>query len=274
MSGIYHSYFDTVSTTRKSSPTKRPSPAKKQQDPPTKLSKAFTRQLEKTLSTTTSTKKRKGGAARKGSAKRKRVPTSAKMPKRPAAPEETYDSDGGFVEDAEPKSKKSKHSASSTSKTSKKTAGAGSSVPATMEKDKDGGVYWAIANKRRVQLTEFKGTLMVGIREFYEKDGEMLPGKKGISMTLEQFDAVLGVLPELEREVKKRGGKVRRVRVEGEKDGEEDEGDGGVEKEEKEVEVNEEEEEEEELPKKTKNKLEKFKHKAKNHEATSDEDDD
>ncbi|GIZ49095.1 hypothetical protein CKM354_001213500 [Cercospora kikuchii] len=265
MSDIYHSYFDTVSTTRKS-PTKRSSPAKKQQDPPKKLSKAFTRQLEKTLSTT-STKKRKGGVKKQNSAKRKRAPATSKMPKRPAA-EETYDSDGGFVEDAEPKSKKSKHSAASTSKTSKKNVAG--TAPATMEKDKDGGVYWSIANKRRVQLTEFKGTLMVGIREFYEKDGEMLPGKKGISMTMEQFDAVLGVLPELEREVRKRGGQVRKVRVEGEegeKDGEdEDEEDGEEEKEE------EKKEEEEELPKKTKNKLEKFKHKAKNHEATSDED--
>ncbi|CAK1367582.1 putative RNA polymerase II transcriptional coactivator [Cercospora beticola] len=268
MSGIYHSYFDTVSTTRKS-PTKRSNSAKKQQEPPKKLSKAFTRQLEKTLSTTQSTKKRKGGVKKQTSTKRKRAPTTAKMPKRPAA-EETYDSDGGFVEDAEPKSKKSKHSANSTSKTSSKKKNVAGSAPATMEKDKDGGVYWSIANKRRVQLTEFKGTLMVGIREFYEKDGEMLPGKKGISMTLEQFDAVLGVLPELEREVRKRGGKVRRVSVEGE-GGEKEEG--GEEEEEKEKEA-EEEEEAEELPKKTKNKLEKFKHKAKNHEATSDEEED
>lgn len=35
-----------------------------------------------------------------------------------------------------------------------------------------------MTDKRRVQISEFKGMQMVGIREFYEKDGEMLPGKK------------------------------------------------------------------------------------------------
>ena len=31
---------------------------------------------------------------------------------------------------------------------------------------------------RRVQLNEFKGMQLVDIREFYEKEEEMLPGKK------------------------------------------------------------------------------------------------
>jgi hypothetical protein len=35
-----------------------------------------------------------------------------------------------------------------------------------------------ISGKRRVQVSSFKNTTMVGIREYYEKDGEMLPGKK------------------------------------------------------------------------------------------------
>ena len=31
---------------------------------------------------------------------------------------------------------------------------------------------------RRVQISEFKNNTMINIREFYEKDGQMLPGKK------------------------------------------------------------------------------------------------
>lgn len=90
------------------------------------------------------------------------------MPKRAAA--ETYDSDGGFVEDA-PKSKKSK--AKSDFKNASTVGGA-----AQMQKDSEGGVFWELSGKRRFQVTSFKGKTMVGIREFYEKDGDMLPGKK------------------------------------------------------------------------------------------------
>lgn len=31
---------------------------------------------------------------------------------------------------------------------------------------------------RRVGISEFKGKVMVDVREYYEKDGEALPGKK------------------------------------------------------------------------------------------------
>ena len=35
-----------------------------------------------------------------------------------------------------------------------------------------------LTSKRRVGISEFKGKFMVNIREYYEKDGEVLPGKK------------------------------------------------------------------------------------------------
>lgn len=35
-----------------------------------------------------------------------------------------------------------------------------------------------LGRTRRVQINEFKGKQLVDIREFYEKDEEMLPGRK------------------------------------------------------------------------------------------------
>jgi len=35
-----------------------------------------------------------------------------------------------------------------------------------------------LSGKRRIGVQEFKGNRMINIREYYEKDGEMLPGKK------------------------------------------------------------------------------------------------
>ncbi len=44
--------------------------------------------------------------------------------------------------------------------------------------DTNGDVYWEISKMRRVTVSEFRGKTMVSVREYYEKDGQELPGKK------------------------------------------------------------------------------------------------
>lgn len=145
---LYNSYFSTVTT-------ERVSPSKKKTGQPQsskKLSKSFTRQLAKTLGTTKKKKRtRKDQSTTKGS--RKASPFAKSMSKRAASDSKD-----------EPMSKKSK-----------------TNLPGK-ETDKDGQPFWEISGKRRLQLSEFKGTTMVGVREFYEKDGEALPGKKVSSL--------------------------------------------------------------------------------------------
>lgn len=51
--------------------------------------------------------------------------------------------------------------------------------------------------RRRASISCFKGRYMVNIREYYEKDGQQLPGQKGISLPEEQWTRLLGGLPGL-----------------------------------------------------------------------------
>lgn len=45
-----------------------------------------------------------------------------------------------------------------------------------------------LSYKRRVAVRQFRGSLLIDIRETYEKFGEMQPGKTGIALNLEQWD--------------------------------------------------------------------------------------
>ncbi|XP_017480851.1 PREDICTED: RNA polymerase II transcriptional coactivator [Rhagoletis zephyria] len=58
---------------------------------------------------------------------------------------------------------------------------------------------WTIEKLRQVRINEFKGRKMVDIREFYEKNGEILPGKKGISLHIHQWKKLLELAPEVNK---------------------------------------------------------------------------
>ncbi|KAL5321803.1 hypothetical protein ACEPPN_009766 [Leptodophora sp. 'Broadleaf-Isolate-01'] len=85
--------------------------------------------------------------------------------------------------------------------------------------------FWEISqgkNPRRVTVQEFKGHKLINIREYYEKDGEYKPSSKvqsfvaqlsvmraltypptqGISLTVDQYKALLEVLPKLNKHLK------------------------------------------------------------------------
>ncbi|KAI7216856.1 hypothetical protein KC333_g4576 [Hortaea werneckii] len=116
------------------------------------------------------------------------------MPKRSS---EYVNEDGDdFVEDA-PQNKK-------------RRGGAQAQAHKEMHKDDDGNEFWEISGKRRVQVSTFKGSTFVGIREFYEKDGKMLPGKKGISLSVDQYNAVVEIMPQIEQVLKNKNVEVAR----------------------------------------------------------------
>ncbi|KAJ5824422.1 ssDNA-binding transcriptional regulator [Penicillium robsamsonii] len=71
--------------------------------------------------------------------------------------------------------------------------------------DSNGDRYWEISKMRRVTISSFRGKTQVNIREYYEKDGQELPGKKGISMPVNQFAAIVSILPEIELALRENG---------------------------------------------------------------------
>uniref|UniRef100_A0A8D8UTZ9 RNA polymerase II transcriptional coactivator n=1 Tax=Cacopsylla melanoneura TaxID=428564 RepID=A0A8D8UTZ9_9HEMI len=70
---------------------------------------------------------------------------------------------------------------------------------ASKMKEEEEGVYksWQLDNTRFVKVKEYRGKLYVDIREHYEKNGQMLPGKKGILLNLAQFKVLKDAAPEI-----------------------------------------------------------------------------
>ncbi|THV05020.1 transcriptional coactivator p15, partial [Dendrothele bispora CBS 962.96] len=57
-------------------------------------------------------------------------------------------------------------------------------------KSSDGEKYIDLGKKKRATVRSFKGNMLVDIREFYGDDGNEKPGKKGISLTMEQWETL------------------------------------------------------------------------------------
>ncbi|KAK7332736.1 hypothetical protein VNO80_29491 [Phaseolus coccineus] len=66
-----------------------------------------------------------------------------------------------------------------------------------------------LSNRRNVAVKTFKGISLVSIREFYMKDGKLLPGSKGISLPSEQWSIFKKSVPAIEEAIIKMEGRIR-----------------------------------------------------------------
>lgn len=58
-----------------------------------------------------------------------------------------------------------------------------------------------LSDKRKVVLSSFRGKMLISIREYYQKNGEMLPTSKGISLTVEQWKALREGMPAVQEAI-------------------------------------------------------------------------
>ncbi|KAH7118734.1 transcriptional Coactivator p15-domain-containing protein [Dendryphion nanum] len=92
-------------------------------------------------------------------------------------------------------------------------------VSPVLKEDGEGNPYVAIKSNdlRRITVSDFNGSTLVSIREFWENDeGKILPGKKGISLSLNQYNTLVASLPLIESSLAKRGEKTVRPEYTGE----------------------------------------------------------
>lgn len=111
--------------------------------------------------------------------------TGSAAPAAEAATEADED-DNDFEEPASSKSKRKAKSASE-AKPAKKGKLAAEPAAGTEDVEAPDEVPFNLSNNRKAGISDFKGTHYCNIREYYEKDGKQLPGKKGISLPQEQF---------------------------------------------------------------------------------------
>ncbi|KAG6529573.1 RNA polymerase II transcriptional coactivator KIWI-like [Zingiber officinale] len=59
-----------------------------------------------------------------------------------------------------------------------------------------------ISKNRKVSVRQWQGNVVVDIREFYVKDGKEMPGKKGISLPMDQWKVLLEHVEEIDEAVR------------------------------------------------------------------------
>lgn len=71
--------------------------------------------------------------------------------------------------------------------------------------DSDGITVCELSGHRKVSVRSWRGQIYVDIREFYTKDGKEMPGKKGISLSLDQWEVLRDNMEVIDEAVQESG---------------------------------------------------------------------
>ncbi|KAL6521496.1 hypothetical protein OROGR_018065 [Orobanche gracilis] len=67
--------------------------------------------------------------------------------------------------------------------------------------DSDQIIICELSKNRKVSVRNWQGKVVVDIREYFVKDGKEFPGKRGISLTMDQWEILRKHVDEIDREV-------------------------------------------------------------------------
>eukprot|EP00123_Amoebidium_parasiticum_P022067 comp7892_c0_seq1/m.3470 comp7892_c0_seq1/g.3470 ORF comp7892_c0_seq1/g.3470 comp7892_c0_seq1/m.3470 type:complete len:115 (-) comp7892_c0_seq1:248-592(-) len=73
---------------------------------------------------------------------------------------------------------------------------------AKSEKKEENEDFIDLGRNRRVTVRKFHGKVLIDIREYYDAGGEMKPGKKGISLSTEQWDKIKALAGDIDKAIK------------------------------------------------------------------------
>ena len=95
--------------------------------------------------------------------------------------------------------KRKAEKASAASSPVKKAASSTSSVQGTVHSNGDEKFF--LGKMKYVSVRPFKNMILIDIREYYEKDGELRPGKKGISLQAEQWNLLKEKMNDIDQKI-------------------------------------------------------------------------
>ncbi|KAF8313097.1 PC4-domain-containing protein [Clavulina sp. PMI_390] len=126
------------------------------------------------------------------------------MPKRKAnsSESEAEASDAGSGSDVPvKKTKKTKVVKEKVEKPKKESSSKGKAKAKAAKGNDDTSEFISLGGTRRVTVRQFNGKTLVDIREYYEdkSSGEMKPGKKGISLSAEQWSSFKEKLADIDK---------------------------------------------------------------------------
>ena len=78
-----------------------------------------------------------------------------------------------------------------------------STVTTTNERNASLLSSFQLSKMRKVTVDEYKGNILVNIREYYEDkaSGEVKPGAKGIALSVEQFEEFVKHIPAIQAKI-------------------------------------------------------------------------